>query len=228
MTAYVMQIQNDQSRNDIGNSHPKLGASYHESACAFIKQFPIGTMMTVQDFDAWVIEHGMAAPPTSTEKNSEGWLAFLQRRFQAKTNLNKAGAHERMTHAGLSPFCIYQLGQGRLEIRKPFDAVMSGRMAQEVNTLVNTKYRRVKQLIQSIDLQELPPANQVMVMNLATNIEDFKNRVNYETDQLNTKYQRLRDDLRRLVMIGAVQTKNGGIKALTEESGEEDTDEDES
>lgn len=200
----------------VGEANPLRGAGYHESAVAFLKAFPVGTSLNSSQFDAFILTNQLVKAPSSTDKGSDGWQAFLQRRHQAKINLNKAGSHPRMIDQGLEPFVISQLGANALQVKTPYQAVLTTPLAKSVETLVNTKRTALRHLMQSIDYEQLPPNAQSQVQNVSDTIDDFKASVEFNTDRLNMKFEKLRAQVELMVLSGIIKPKNSGITNLIE------------
>ena len=208
-------------------ANPIRGAGYREVAAAFYKEFPIGTELTVAEFDGFIIDHAGVEPPSNTETGSEGWLAFLQRRHQTKSNINKAACHPDIEHHGALPFFLKQNGNNRLSVVTPYDAATKAgdnSVMHQLTTLTKTKQRRLQHLIQSIDFATLPMGEQVKVAMLADHISDFEVRIEREINDLDAKFNKVRSGILTLVHTGQITPQNGGIKALENLTDEEDED----
>lgn len=214
--AYEIKPTDGNAVSPIGTAHPNRGVGYHDAAVDFIKQHPVGTELTAADFDGFAISRQLIKPPSSYDRGSDGWQAFLQRRHQAKINLNKAGTHSRMIEAGVTPFCIMQIGSGAMIVRTPYEAAITTPVGKQVESLVETKKKSLRYLLQSVDYTALPPAEQAQVQNLYETLEDFGARVEFETSRLSHKFERLRAGVLRMVNEGVVKPENGGIKQLIE------------
>jgi len=205
-----------EDKNFISKANEKRGLGYHEQAIDFIRQFPIGTTLSPRQFDDWSCANGSMPAPATTEKGSEGWMAHLQRRHQFRYSLNKAGAHPRMTRDGLTPFVIETLSQGTWTVRSTHGAIQHNRMSSVVISLVTTKKRQLRHLIESTDWESLPVAERVHTEDLLEGIEDYAKRVQLDGELLHQRFERLGAKLRRLTESGAIKSRNGGIKAITD------------
>jgi hypothetical protein len=203
-----------------GVANEKRGANYRNIAVEFAKMYPIGTVILMSEFDEFAISFGGIAPPSCTEKGSEGWLAFMQRRHQFKTNINKASAHPDMERLGVSPFVVEQEQAQKLVVKTPYDAATKNRMGKQLASLLETKQRRLKHLMQSVDYAALPPLEQVKVGMLAGQVHDFERRIRREIGDLEEKFNDVRSGISGLLKDGRVVPQNGGIKALMDLSDE--------
>jgi hypothetical protein len=202
----------------VGSANPVRGANHHEAAMKFIQQFPVGTELTSAQFDSFVVTHGMIKGPSSYERSSDGWQAFLQRRHQAKINLNKAGSHPRMSEYGGRPFCIVQMGVGTMVVKTPFEAAVTTPVGRQVDSLVETKNRALRHLLESVDFTALPANEQAQVQNLYETLSDYKAQIEFTSARLSDKFDRLKAGVERLVNEGKIKPQNGGIKALIDSS----------
>jgi hypothetical protein len=215
----MIMFQDEVKTNPIlGPSNPAKGAKYRDVAVEFGKKFPIGTVLTMDEFDEFAISGGHIEPPASTEKRSDGWLAFLQRRHQFKTNINKAAVHTAMLDQhGAPPYFVAQIGMGKLEVVTPFKAATAtgnSAVMYQLETLTKTKKRKLAHLIQSVDYTTLPVGEQVKVMMLADHISDFEGRINREIGDLDKKFHAVKSSIHHLLQSNQLVPKNGGIKAL--------------
>lgn len=203
-------------------ANPFRGAGARELAAEFGRLYPIGAELTTQEFDEYSVAFLGVAPAASTEKGSDGWLAFLQRRHQAKSNLNNAACHpDLLVQHGVTPYFIRQNGANLLSVVSPADAATkTGKdsIMYQLATLTDTKQRRLRYLIQSVDFENLPSGEQVNVAMLAEHIEDFKTRIDREIEDLDRKFNRVRSTIKRLVSDGHIRPQNGGILALTDDA----------
>lgn len=193
------------------------GLPMHAVAEAFRAAFPIGKTLTAKQFDQFAIEVGGVAPPASIEKGSDGWLAFMQRRHQFKYALNKAGTHPRMIEHGMEPFFLDQSGAGIFEVKAPaVVAVTHGHITKRIESLVKTKRNQLRYLMESVDYDKLPPAEQTTVMLLSQNIVEFEERISDQIKYIDRRFDQLRSSVKLLVDQGKITPENGGIKALTD------------
>lgn len=190
------------------------GSTYRELAVKFAMKYPVGTVMSLSEFDDFAIECGGVAPPVSTEKDSDGWLAFLQRRHQFKYNINKASTHPQMKLSfGVEPFLIETKG-GAVTVLSPYEAATKPVVATAAKSLLLNHKTRLKHLMQSVDFSELPPAEQNLVVNLSMNMDQFQERMDFEAGMLERSFMRVKSSVAKLVDSGKIKQSNGGIKAL--------------
>jgi hypothetical protein len=198
------------------------GLSYRELAVSFAMKYPIGTVIALSEFDDFAISVGGIAPPVSTEKDSDGWLAFLQRRHQFKYSINKASTHPQMKLSyGVDPFLIETKG-GAVTVLSPYEAATTPAVALASKSLLANHRTRLKYLMQSVDFSELPPAEQNLVVNLSMNMEQFQERMEFEASMLERNFARFRQSVIMLVDSGKITPSNGGIKALVAPDAEEE------
>jgi hypothetical protein len=218
MSYQITKIDSNISQNPILKVNPIRGANYREQAAKFSQRFPIGSVLTVAEFDEFAISECGIDPPASTEKQSDGWLAYLQRRHMTKTNINKAATHPAMLESyGVKPFTISQRGSGQMEVVTPFSAATAtgdSAVMHQMTTLLKTKQRKLKHLIQSVDYENLPVSEQTSVLMLAEHIEDFEERINSEVNKLDSRFNKVKSRIGMLLADGRITPQNGGVKGL--------------
>src|SRR5690349_4656093 len=79
-----------------GKANPRRGAGHTDTALMFLRDHPVGETLTPEKFDEWAQRLGLLNVPTGAPKQSDAWLAHLQRRHQLRYNINKAATHPRM------------------------------------------------------------------------------------------------------------------------------------
>lgn len=195
--------------------------SAHDAALLFGRMYPLGSSITVKEFDEFAIKYCGIAPPTNTEKGSEGWLAFMQRRHQTKSEINNAASHPRMIRHGARPFIIEQGKGAMLVVREPHEAIIHSNVASKVGSVIDNQYTKLRYLMESIDFGLLPPETKGQVRALVEHIDDYKAQMDFSTSQLSKKFYALGSEIRHYVKIGAITPKNGAIAALLEDQSAE-------
>jgi hypothetical protein len=192
-----------------GKANPQRGRNYIDQARAFGKAFPIGTTLTIEKFDEWASQLGVLfIPPADTPKNSDTWMAHLQRRHRLRYNLNKASTHPRME----TPFVIEALpGSSILEVRSPQLSVSQNNILRRVNSLVVTKKKQLGYLMQSADWSVLPPHEKALAQSVYDDIDCFDQRVSLESSLLDNKLRKLEYRLQAAINRGEIQPQDRGI-----------------
>jgi hypothetical protein len=197
-----------------GVANPLRGANHAEAAHAFLKEFAIGTTLSVDAFDDWAIRMELLPPMQSREKNSDGWLAHLQRRHQVRYNINKAAAHPRMADRGGQPYVIESASQGVLEVRTMPEAYAKNTLPERINSLCVNRRKRLGHLMQSADWSVLAPHQRIFAEALFTDITNFEEMVTLSTKQLTSKFDKLERDIKRAMLLNELKPVDGGIRQL--------------
>lgn len=200
-------------------ANPRRGELHQNTARAFVSRFPVGTLLTAEDFDSWAHESGYMKVPTGITRSSDAWKAHLQRRHELKYRINQAGSHPRMD----TPFIIEALGSCQWEVRAPHVAISKTKMFSSLESLTNTKRKRLEYLMQSADWNVLPAHERAFAEALFDDIDMFQSSLNLNVQQLTSKFAKLEGRLRRAVEIGEIKPRNGGIRAIVDSSNEGNT-----
>ena len=195
-------------------ANPRRGAAYREAAINFSRHWPIGSNLTWEEFCQWAHERGLLeeAWPPVTDRNSMEWLAFLQRRHQARESLNKAASHPSLIPHG-GAFFVAASGGG-LWVRSTLQQIVGGKLIEKIGSLANTKREQLEHLIQSTDWTQLQPHLRLTVEDLNDDLDNWIERVGLDASHMEARMQKLSSRLRDLVAIGEVVPLNGGIAGL--------------
>ncbi len=199
-----------------GEAHARRGLSYHDLAKAFITEYPVGTTDLDQTkLDSWLYKHGLlpTLPPSNTPKNSDLWMAHLQRRHIARNKLNNAGTHPRMLEEGLESFTI-EVTRGIVEVCAPHVAAANSDLARKFGTLTTTKRKQLGYLLQSADWAALPPYERVFAEEIYNDITNFTDLVKLQSSNITRKLDRLKLRLQREEVAGRIKPHNSVSQLL--------------
>ncbi len=200
-------------------SNPIKGAKYREYAIEFAKIWPVGSGLTWEEFCDWAFTKGLLdfPQPTQEELRSEGkqsdvWLAHLQRRHQVKQNLNKASQHSDMiSHGGA--FSIESV-RGKLLVKDVASVIAQCDVATRINSLAQTKTKQLDYLYQSTDWATLPPHERALAEALRDDLDDWVMVIDLQAKQHEKKFAKLTSRVKHLVDSGSIHPTNGGISGL--------------
>lgn len=204
----------DHKEDPWGKANDRRGKRYSELAKEFIRKFPIGSTPTVREFDLWLEENGqLQIPYDGIKKNTDTWLAHLQRRNILKIRINSAATHPRMSEEGSTPFKIVNC-HGGYEVRSPQAVLASGELPRKISTLTNTKREQLAHLMQSADWSALPVHERAVAETIYEDIEAFAEDAKTAVDRINRKVGKLQEKLGSMVSSGEIKPLNGGLMQL--------------
>src|SRR5262245_38037495 len=199
---------------DWGLPNDRRGVAHHELAMEFVKDYPVGSVLSAEKLDLWLQDHAILnITPTDSPKTSDAWLGHLQRRHIARSKLNKAGTHPRLIEQGSTPFSIDAIG-GVFEIRAPHIAVSKFSLPKKVQTLIGTKRQQLAYLMQSADWERLPPYERVFAEAIFDDITKYAKDIRTDAEDLDNKFVKLQRRLDLLMKAGSIVAADGGIKQL--------------
>lgn len=207
-----------------GTAYAGNGVSYRDYAVAFAREFPIGTILTHQQFDEWLQRCGLLTiPPSDASKGSDAWMGHLQRRFQHRDKINKAATHPRMWERGSTPFVIAAYAGG-YEVQAPHTAATRSHIGDSIMSLLETKKKQIAYLMQSSDWTQLPPYERVMAQEIYEDLSEYSEDMKTGADRHNKKVTRLQTRLRASIERGEIQSVDGSLKRLVEhQSGDDES-----
>jgi hypothetical protein len=200
-----------------GTASKNRGVKFHEVALAFAAAFPIGSTLNADKFDKWAIDNNLISEPTDTSKQSDAWLAHLQRRHILRYNINRASTHPRMINSPASPFVIDTVSTGEYEVRAPQEAMYQPTLPQRVESLTKTRRKQLDHLMQSTDWENLDAYYKASANRLYDDIEAFESEIDLKARNLGKKFIGLQADLKAAVETGKVLVTDGGIKGMIED-----------
>lgn len=218
--------------NQVTNVGPSLKANdrrgtarYTELAIEFLSDFPIGTRnLEVEKIDRWFHEHGVLEqlPLTNDSgdplygRNSDAWLAHLQRRHQEIKKLNKSSAHPRLLDSGSQPFTLTPGPGGTYSVRSAYEAITGAELPKKVLSLTITKRKQLRYLMESADWSILPPWERAFAEAIDEDIDAFQNTIEAGANHLGNKLARLETKIRQSIASGEIKPANSGIQKFLE------------
>lgn len=190
------------------------GKPFHEHAVAFSEAFAIGDALTPEKFDAWAHQKGYLSVPDGVSKQSDIWLAHLQRRHQLRYSINKAAMHPRMREENRMPFTIDHAGPNLWEVRNVVDAINQDATARKLARLAVVQKRKLLYLQQSEDFVQLPPYLRMAVTDISADIDSALQKTALEAKDLERRIDRITDRVRAAIESGEIKPGNGGIAGL--------------
>jgi hypothetical protein len=210
-----------------GKAHPRRGQHFDELARAFIKDFPIGSLLSPRQLDEWLQGQGLLSiPSTNAPKRGDAWLSHLQRRHEWRFKINRAGTHPRMEE-GATPFVI-EFVKGakgdpddstketvrRYQVRRPEVAAMQTQITQRMESLAAWHRKNLSYLLQSVDFDRLPVHEQQYLSDLDYEIRYAIKDTGEAWDRLEERVARAKARIKTSVERGEIKPINGGITAL--------------
>jgi hypothetical protein len=210
-----------------GDANPRRGLNYREYAKTFVKDHPVGTVISGDDLDHWLQKMQLLTiPPLDSPKDSDAWLGHLQRRHITRNRINKAATHPRMTEENSTPFIILAI-QGGFEIRAPHTAITKSELPRKLKTLIETKRKQLAYLMQSADWTALPPHERSVAETLYDDIDNFTDDIKIGADRISRKLAKLESRIKRALDDGSIKPKGNAIKQLLLEMTPEDAEDNE-
>jgi len=198
-------------------SNPQRGRNYREQALQFVRDFPIGTTLTNEDFDKWAHSHGYLNVPFGIDdKQADVWLAHLTRRNQLRKNLFNASTHISMLESGGECYVITMPkgNSGAMIVEPPHVALQQTAFAEKLETLIGTKRRQLGYLMQSMDFTQLPSHQKALAENLYDELSDWNGEVQLRTQNLDRRMSKLVRQIRHDVETGVVVPQNHALGNL--------------
>ena len=187
----------------IGEAHPLRGLNYHDLASEFVQCFPIGSVVAVEVFDQFIIQHGGVKPPSDMDKDSDGWQAFVLRRHNARQGLNKAGTHPRMSESGLDCFYLDVLDKGgKYKVVAPIDKLVNSDMPLKSLSVNRAHLKEIDMLLQSSNFEQLSPEQQVELRHFKHVLSTFWDDTQHKAKQLQGGFVELKNRIGATALQG--------------------------
>lgn len=199
---------------DVKPANPMRGKGFHDHAVAFSETFAIGDTLSADKFDEWAHERGYLNVPFGAKKQSDVWLAHLQRRHQLRYSINKAAMHPRMREENRQPFIIENIGHKAWEVRDVVTALQQNETAKKLAQLADVQKKKLVYLQQSEDFEQLPPYMRLAVTDLSADIDSALAKIDLESRDLDRRIARIQGRIRASIESGEVKPINGGIRGF--------------
>jgi hypothetical protein len=183
-------------KNSWGSANAKRGVvkdenpqKYFELAARFAAQHPVGSSLAMQEFDAFLANEEMMAPPPSPSPPaaSKEWLGHLQDRKRHREGLSRAARHPRIRDYQTEPFeLIWPRGGTGKHIQVVSLAKAVIHKPQELIALLEGWSTRLKHTLQGFDQFALSPEQLALV---ETCYEALNNVVEDSTRDLERAYR---------------------------------------
>ena len=195
-------------------SNPIKGAKFRDHAVEFSKQWAIGSKLTWEEFSNWAQEQGLldSVPEEGSDKQSDEWLAYLQRRHQVRMNINKAAEHSDMIGRG-GAYSVVASG-GALLVKSAASALATAKSADRIAQLATTKRKQLEHLYQSTDWSQIPSHEMAMAEGLMIDLTNWIEVINLQAKQHETKFSLLQGKIRKLVENGTLLPSSDEISGF--------------
>ena len=225
-------------------SNPKKGRRHHSAARDFLKKYAIGDTLSWEEYCTWAKEHGLfegdippaeiqatqddvplydehGNPITVSNKQSDEWLAYLQRRHQARVNHNKAAEHDEMNTCG-GAYTIAPVDGNTVAIKSVRSVFLDNKAAEQIDRFIKTKRRKLAYLFQSTDWSQVKPYERLFAENLMEEIDEWGDEISNRQKKLEGRFNRLRLRLEQQVNAGEIVPTNHALEHFIKEDEDDD------
>jgi hypothetical protein len=145
-----------------GEANPLRGLMHMDHAVAFAKMFPIGSNLSVSEWDDFLSMRGLLTIPNSGQ-GSDAWMAHVLRRNRVRQYVNQAAQHPNIHIYGAQPYRIDLVGRPNQHkhdsyiVKGVFDVVIADEIGRYIKSRINHKRKQLDIALQGVDLNELSP-----------------------------------------------------------------------
>jgi hypothetical protein len=197
------------------------GLTHNQMAQQFVAEFPLGTKLSISQFDDWAHRNAfLTVPPEGTSKNSDAWKAHIQRRHELRHNLNLASTHPRMDDKAFTldkisegPGSRSNTGDAMYEVRTPPIAMRTADFHKKIRQYTDKKFRtQFRYLMQSTVWQQLSDYERDATIDLYDDLRQFNDNIKIVTAGISAKIDRL---CKRLAARESLKL-NSAVQAILE------------
>ena len=185
------------------------------NATQFANRFPIGSVITIGEFDEWCINVGLVDDPETSDKESAEWQLLLKQRNWTRGDLNKIStgdsfpAEERFTTE------VHSYGKSYIVKSVNDQFVASAKnLPQKVMKAFETKYSQLVKLADSTDVEKLPDAVRIQVKLLTKQSERTQRAIAFTLNEAQVEMEELFAEVREHALLVEGKT-NGGFEAIS-------------
>lgn len=188
---------------------------------AFLQAFPIqlppapATLVTVAEFDAWAVEHGLYRDVNIADR-----AALNSGRSQLRYKINNVTMGQMWRDTGAPIFQIEVHEHGATYVVKPavVGFVDQGTaLPRKIKRVARTRAAQLDRLMQAAEFGGLPLELQIEVRTCRRDIAKWQERAIVDLNQMEQGFVDLRDDIKKYYKPAALLIENG-------ESDDEDDD----
>ena len=188
----------------------------HYNATSFVRKFPVGTVLTVGEFDDWAINEELINDPGTTDKQSAQWQLLLKQRNNIRASLNKIATQSEL-FTPQDRFSVEVLNYGSTYIVKPiadhFESQVYG-LPEKVLSTFNTRVNQLKILMDSTDMTKLKDETRLRISMVARSTERLKRTITFNLHEHKSELEEIFADVQEEAKTIEGPT-NGGFKAIS-------------
>jgi len=161
---------------------------------AFIKEFPVGSILTLKDFDDWGFaqhEYGVINPNSTQELNDV--------RNNLRKRVNNGGTADSRMHNEC--FTVEVLNHGKdYEVReasKQMDISVK-ELPRQMKNYFNSKKTRINTLTTSSDFDRLPPMDRIRIELLEMHLDETATDIANAMARFNREWNRAQSSVKKL------------------------------
>lgn len=186
-----------------GIASPKRGLTYAQHAIDFAAQYPINSLLSIQEFSDWLLAQQLIIPPQKHTPHSYERYGFIHKLRAIRKSLNRAASHPRMHDTPYPPYIIRSKDRKtEYEVQAITEAIKQREEPKIIYTFVKTKQQNVQELMQGEDWSQIEPWDRVIaeqsfedILKIATDVQ----RLTQEVQERHAKLlQRIQEEKLRL------------------------------
>lgn len=178
-----------------GKAHPLRGANYEETACRFLRDYPIGSRLSSDAFGNWAQRRGLIDAPQNVSIHSRTWKAYVRDRSYLRHKINRAAAHPRMD----TPFVIVVVTPGLLMVCALHDAIGKDPIMDRIESLFETRKREIAYKFQSIDWSSAAPSQFEDAKSIFEDLDNIRDQIDLQARHFRRKIDRLESKMRKAI-----------------------------
>jgi hypothetical protein len=183
-----------------------MSSKYYEHAVAFLQAFKLDSFISHGEFDKWAIEKGLLKKPSSTEIDSDAWVAHIQRRHRLRANFNYAASSLQMKReAGLEPYTIDRVGTDHYHIRRLHVAVITNKTTERIRSYCINQGKSFGRFMVNADWSRTDPNLKQAAEDQIADLIDFGEEIDTKLIVYNRKCARLANRLQKQIEDGTIR-----------------------
>ena len=166
----------------------------------FIREYPIGTVITIEEYDQFIIDRGIAEDPETSDKSTKEWGHLVKQRNNSRTALNKAATDTKLLEPELRfNLRVHQSGVD-YKVMSVSEVYVSDfeSLETKISTFCKTQAVKATRLSECTEVTLLPPVLQMELKSLGKEGARLQRGIMAVLDEFSRSHNEVMGDIRKV------------------------------
>jgi len=193
----------------------------------FILKFPIGTILSVDEFDDWAIKSLLINDPETDDRNSAQWQLLLKQRNSVRSELNRIAVRGNNDFIPMEDekfsVEVHAYGESyRVKSISDHFADKALKLPSKIMNNIDTRSKQLDILVSSTDLDKLPTELRMRVGMVSRSTERLKRTLTFTLGEAQLELEEIFTEVRK--HSNGITDSNDGVAAISDQSSQHQGD----